>query len=688
MLSRNHRPYASGHERSPDVATFLASRSVRGDVLRAALMCGIAALVSPARVLDDGHRIEAMTASLEHRGPDDSGTVVLADEGVALGMRRLSILDLAGGKQPMWNESRSQVLVFNGEIYNFEDLRRELAGHGHQFASDHSDTEVLVHGFEQWGTGLFGRLNGMFAVAVWDRSSRRLVIARDRVGEKPLYVARLPAGYAIASEMKALLCHPGVERRLDPGGLEEFLAFDYAVAPKTILADVTKLPAGHYAIVDEGGYQETPYWIPDLRPRHVDEHAVLERLDSLLDRSVALRMVADVPLGLFLSGGLDSTTVGWYMTRHSSRVESFSIGFEDAAFDETDQALLAARHLGTDHRVETLSSAAVLDIVPQLADILDEPMGDQSILPTYLLSRFARRRVTVALGGDGGDELFMGYNAFQGFRLSAMTARLPWLLPRVAGGLARRLPRRVGNLRLRGLGWVAGFDDPVFARAATGYEQLRAYRAPRRFLAPALRAELGQPAWERAEARIEQGVDGLSDVEARAIVAYLRGYLADDVLVKVDRASMAASLEVRAPFLDAELVDYMLAVPPSLKLRRMRRKHLLRALMRDRLPSEIVERSKFGFNAPVGAWLRGPLAPLVRDALSRDRVEHGGYLDPTAVAGVVERHLAGQSDEGHVLWKLLQLELWRERWLRPPSAVPPPPSRGTAQPVASPPAPA
>jgi asparagine synthase (glutamine-hydrolysing) len=399
-------------------------------------------------------------------------------------------------------------------------------------------------------------------------------------------------------------------------------------------------------------------------------------------------MVADVPLGLFLSGGLDSTAIGWYMCRHSSRVESFSIGFEDATFDETQHARLAAAHLGTSHSVEILSPATVLDIVPRLPDILDEPMADQSILPTYLLSRFARQRVTVALGGDGGDELFMGYNAFQGFRLSALTGRLPWVTPHVAAELARRLPHRIGPLRLRGTRWVAGHADAVFARAVTGHEDLSAYREPRHLIAPSLRVGLARSVFDEPERRIEHGIPGVADIDSKAIVAFFRGYLADDVLVKVDRASMAASLEVRAPFLDAHLVDFMLGVAPSLKLRRMRRKHLLRLLMRDRLPAEIVERPKFGFNAPVGAWLRGPLAPLVRDALSPARLHGVGYLDSQAAARVVDDHLSGRCDNGSMVWKLLQLELWRERWLTQPHGALPRGSPGTGRPSGPPSVPA
>jgi asparagine synthase (glutamine-hydrolysing) len=377
-------------------------------------------------------------------------------------------------------------------------------------------------------------------------------------------------------------------------------------------------------------------------------------------------MVADVPVGLFLSGGLDSTTIGYYMRRHSDRVESFSIGFEEPRYDETEYARAAARRLGTEHHVEVLSRRNVLAIVPKLPEILDEPMADQSILPMYLLSSFTRQTVKVALGGDGGDELFMGYDAYQGFRVAGLVSALPPPLPALAAGAAHRLPRRIGSVRLRGLRWVAGHSGSVTGRVLTQQPDLSGFRTDARHVLSAdLQGLLPASVFDGTEAFLLRGLPSSASTDDKALVAYLRAYLADDILVKVDRASMAASLEVRAPFLDTELMDFLLAVPASLKLKRLRRKHLLRALMRDRLPAAIVDRRKFGFNAPVEEWIGTALAPLVREHLDPPRLAAAGIFDPRAVAGLVDAGLNGRGtgDQAHLLWKLLQFELWRQHWL-------------------------
>jgi asparagine synthase (glutamine-hydrolysing) len=396
--------------------------------------------------------IDRMTDALTHRGPDDRGTVVFGEAGTALGMRRLSILDLAGGHQPMKDEAGRHHLVFNGEIYNFAALREELVRRGHRFVTDHSDTEVLVHGFEEWGVDLFPRLNGMFAVAIWDAEKRQLTLARDRMGKKPLYVARISTGWAFGSELKALFAHPQVGREVDLVALEQYLAFDYVIGPRTMLRDVSKLPGGHVAVVDTERYEVSRFWEPTFRRagRVADERGFLEEFDTLLDAAVARRMVADVPVGLFLSGGLDSTTVGYFMRRHSDDVHSFSIGFEEKEFDESAHAQTAARSLGTRHHLEVFSQDRLQDIIFQIPDVLDEPMGDQSVLPTYLLSTFTRKGVKVALGGDGSDELLMGYNAFRPLKMAWMMDRLPLILRRGMARAARSAPATVGSRRLRG----------------------------------------------------------------------------------------------------------------------------------------------------------------------------------------------------------------------------------------------
>ena len=624
-------------------------------------MCGIVAICTTEPPDDLEGVVAAMTAALYHRGPDEDGFAISEADGIALGMRRLSILDLEGGRQPMWDEQGAHCVVFNGEIYNFAELRAELAGLGHRFVSDHSDTEVLVHGFEQWGEGLFPRLNGMFALAIWDRPRRRLILARDRTGEKPLYVAEVPGGYAVASELKALFRYPGLDRELDLTALEEYLAFDYVLGPRTMLKRVQKLPAGFYAELRHDGFRSERYWSPRFERTYAGEEALLETLDSLLSSSVSLRMVADVPIGLLLSGGLDSTTVGWFMRQHSDQVRSFSIGFEEEGYDESHYSNLAARALGTKHHLEVLSQQRALELVPRIADILDEPMGDQSILPTHLLSEVTRREVKVALGGDGSDELLMGYKAYRVLRPSYRLDALPPVARRAAAGLARRLPVRVGPVRLPGARFARTLDAPPAHRLLSFLGSLKG--DARWLLSPDVRASLPLSVWDGAGSALVDGTPHGAGPADQAVAAYLRGYLQEDILVKTDRASMACSLELRAPFLDPRLIDFLLGVPPSLKLRGRTPKYLLRRLMRSRLPSEVLDRRKVGFAPPLGAWLRNSLAPLVRDYLSPTRLAVGGIFDPVAVDGLVRAHLERRRDHGHALWLLLQFELWRERWL-------------------------
>jgi asparagine synthase (glutamine-hydrolysing) len=623
-------------------------------------MCGIVAIVSrDSRALES---IDLAVDSLTHRGPDDRGSVIIGDGGVALGMRRLSIVDLSGGAQPMWDHDRTVCVVFNGEIYNAPHLRELLRSHGHSFETDHSDTEVLVHGFKEWGVDLFPRLNGMFAVAIWDCATRTLSVARDRIGEKPLYVAQLDGGVAIASEIKALLKMPGLSRDIDVEGLEQYLAFDYALPPRTLLSAVSKLPAGHLATVVGREVRTCPYWTPSFRaiPTDRTDLSLQDELEAHLDRSVRMRLMADVPVGLFLSGGLDSTTVGYFMRRHADLVDSYSIGFEESAYDESTYSRLAAEALGTRHHEEVLSQRRALDLVPRITDLLDEPMGDPSIFPTFLLSQFTRRDVKVALGGDGSDELLLGYKAHRPLGVAAALDRMPASARRLASLAAVRVPDRVGTRPLKGV---------VFARrlgmrpTERMFAHLGAFKGDARWLlSHDVRSRLrSEPAVEAA-GYVRDGLNGLAGME-ETTAAYVRGYLQNDILVKVDRASMAASLEVRSPFLDPELVDFLIALPRQKKFRRMRGKVLLRELMRDRIPDVIIDRPKQGFGVPLGPWFRGSLAPLAKDLLSPDRLRSGGLLDPKSVNTLLSEHLSGAYDHGNRLWLLVQLELWRDRWL-------------------------
>ncbi len=622
-------------------------------------MCGIVGVVTSHRC-DLASITAAMNDTLIHRGPDDAGMEVLPDDGAAIAMRRLSILDVQGGHQPMWNRDRDHVTVFNGEIYNHAELRAELINRGYRFTSHHSDTEVIVHGFDEWGTDVFARLNGMFAIAIWSRSTQQFVLARDRMGEKPLYIARTGEGFAFASELKALFAHPRVKRSVDPHALEQYLSLGYVVAPRTMVSGISKLEAGHYALLTLESISPRRYWqLAFSSPSKQGPRELTAALDGLLDASVRARMVADVPVGVFLSGGLDSSTVAYYMRRHSDNVHSFSIGFEDPEFDESRYAELTARHLGTTHHLEVFSDATARELVPTVADILDEPMPDSSILPTYLLSRFARGSVKVALGGDGSDELLMGYRTYKALKLAWTCDRLP---QHVRGGLsllARRSPTKLGPLSRKARKLATMMDRPAPERLTMF---LSSFGGDARWLlSEQVRASLSDDIFEGIDGVLSQAVRAVHPGNA-TIAAYARGYLQEDILVKVDRASMAVSLEVRSPFLDVDLVEFLSTVPPAMKLHGMTGKYLLRKLMTDRLPVEILHRRKMGFGVPMNRWLSSSLAPLLRDYLAPARIAKAGIFDQHAVAGLLADQEVGNTQLGQQLWFLLLFEMWRDRW--------------------------
>ena len=562
----------------------------------------------------------------------------------------------------MWSEDEKVCVVFNGEIYNAEVLREELVAAGHAFRTDHSDTEVLVHGYEEWGEQLPCHLDGMFAFLIWDRRRRDFFLARDRFGEKPLYVGRTGRGWIVASEIKSLLAFPGLRRALDIDGLAEYLSFDFAVAPRTLLADVSKIgPATAGFISAEAGLRTWRYWVANPIEVPRDEPDQLVELDRLLNEAVRTRLVSDVPVGLFLSGGLDSSTVGFYMCRHAKRVVSFSIGFEEASYDETAYARLAAERLGIEHHVEKLSQQRVLDLLPSIVDILDEPLADQSVLPTYLLSLFTRRHVKVALGGDGSDEIFMGYKAY-------LLMKAAWLTPRpiaaVASSFARLMPAEAA-VKVKGAALVRDLRLSPRQRLLS---HLGAFKGDGRFvLAPGLRRRVGDPL-SNVLPSLQAGVPDGAAAHDETARAYLETYLANDILAKVDRASMAASLEVRAPFLHPGLASFGLSLPAKQRLRGMEGKYLLRRLMDGRLPAELVSRQKMGFGIPIDAWFRGDLAALARDALDPVRVRERGIFDETVVSRLLAEHSSGRRNHGRRLWSLVQLELWLQRWIDSPSS--------------------
>jgi asparagine synthase (glutamine-hydrolysing) len=629
-------------------------------------MCGIVGIVErdlnrPVAAAD----LDRMVRMLHHRGPDEEGSITLP--GVGLGMRRLAIVDLAGGQQPILNETGDVKIVANGEIYNFRALREELEAHGHRFRSRNSDIEVLVHAYEQWGEQFLPRLRGMFALAIWDGRTRTLIAARDRAGEKPLYWTETGHGLLLASEVKALLVRDEVSRELDPIALDQFLTYEYVIAPRTILKGVHKLPPAHYLKYRDGGVSVQRYWDAASVPvRDWKDDEAAEALREALRKAVASQLMADVPLGAFLSGGIDSSSVVALMSQASPQpVNSFSIGFADGTYNELPYAREIAALFSTNHRERTVTPA-LDDMFERLVVHLDEPFADTSLFPTFSVSQLAREHVKVVLSGDGGDELFGGYDAYQA---QALASKLGWmgdaLMPALAG-VAAALPPTGKKKGL--VNKVKRFSaGAATAPADLGHYRWMVYlnaRDKAQLYATGLRDSLGA-ADVYAPVRDVLGRFSQDDVLNRQLYADLSLYLADDILVKVDRMSMATSLETRAPFLDADLMELAFSMPGHLKIRNGERKWILKRAMRDVLPESILNRRKEGFSIPMKNWLRRELQPLMRDLLSRDRVARRGLFDPDAVQQLVDMHAEGRENHAHTLFPLMVFERWATEHLRP-----------------------
>jgi asparagine synthase (glutamine-hydrolysing) len=606
-------------------------------------ICGIASSTGPA----DPERLARMSATLVHRGPDSDGS--FADGPVALAARRLAIIDLETGDQPIANEDGTVHVVQNGEVYNFRELGAELERQGHRLRT-HGDTEVLVHLYEQHGLGFAERLRGMFAVALWDAPRRRLVLARDRYGIKPLYYRATQTGFEFASELRAL---PRGEIDLD--ALEAFLAFNSVPAPLTIFRDVRKLPPGHLLVWENGEARLQRFARPAPAPagelREDDEGELVEELRARLRDSVRAHLVSDVPIGVLLSGGIDSSALAALAAEESGEpLRTFSIGFEERSFDELGDARLVAERYGTRHRELVLRPDAAL-LLPALAEAFDEPFADSSALPTYLVSQLAAQDVKVALSGEGGDELFGGYYTYVADLLAARTGRAA----RLAGPFVERLPSS---------GARASFDYKAkrFVRAAH-LPPLERHHGWKEIFSADARAELtGAPSAfdpvdllrERyAETEGAEPLARLQDVD-------LGTYLVDDLLVKTDRASMAHSLEARVPFLDPVVTNLALALPARQRVRGLRKKVLLRKAVAPLVPERIVRGRKRGFSIPAAAWLRGELEPFARDTLGADTLHRQGFFRPEAVTRLLDRHVSGQEDLSRQLWSLLAFTLWYE----------------------------
>lgn len=625
-------------------------------------MCGIAGYLNLNGQPVDRQEVilERMCQSIRHRGPDDQGQLIMGP--VALGMRRLSIIDLMTGHQPIGNEDGSVWIVYNGEIYNYQELQERIVAHGHRLSTK-SDTETIVHLYEEYGVDCLRFLEGMFAFALWDHERQRLFVARDRMGEKPLHWCVSNGQFVFGSEIKALLEHPAVPRQLNSEALQKYLALEYVPAPDTIFAGIDKLPAAHYLLVEGGQIKIKDYWHPEETTIRMPERQAQSTLLDLLEESVRLRLISDVPLGIFLSGGIDSSAIAALAARNRTQpIKTFSIGFADQSFDESEHAAVMAAHLGTEHHVEIFDPGTGLQMMEELWTILDEPLADASIIPTYFLSKTARAYVTVALAGEGGDELFGGYPTYQAHRLADLWTAIPRPLrrgilePAIAG-----LPVSHDNFSFdyRAKRFVAAAEEPPVKRHLQWMGSIPISEHAR-LIRPELLALSGKEqlypeiGLRAAAGPLSHGADVVSTIMKLDI----NSYLPNDLLVKSDRASMATSLELRLPFLAYPVVEFALNLPSNLKLRGMTTKYLLRKAVAPLLPASILKRSKKGFGIPVAKWLTHEFKPLVQELLNEEFVKTQGVFLWPYINELLEEHTACRVDRRKELWTLLMFQYW------------------------------
>lgn len=621
-------------------------------------MCGITGFIGKGNIDD----LSRMTSSLKHRGPDDSG--VFFKENVGLGHTRLSIIDISfSGHQPMLDSENSIVVVFNGEIYNFKELKGALVEYN--FKSN-SDTEAIIYLYKKFGEKCFEKMNGMFAIAIYDYTKNKLILARDRMGKKPLYWCVFEGTLIFGSELKALMMHPLFRKQISLESLNKYLQYDYVPTPHSIFEGVQKLEPAYYLIYKKGELEIKKFWGADFSGRSISFGDAQIKLDSLLSSSVQSRLISDVPLGIFLSGGLDSSTIAYYAQKNShEKIKTFSIGFKEATFDESGYAREVAGYLGTEHYERILSAQDSLELIPNIADILDEPMADASIIPTYLLSRFTREKVAVALGGDGGDELFAGYPTFQADQLVDLYEKIPIALRReLIEKIIDKIPASDRNLSI-------GFRLKKFINGLGGNKDYLHQRWLGSF-GREERAELfGKEVWEILSNKNEfddldryQSEVSSDDYRNKVLYLYMRTYMMDQVLVKVDRASMANSLEVRAPFLDTSVVEFANSLPYSYKYKNFQTKYILKKLMENKLPKDIIYRAKKGFGIPLGKWLKEDIKDLCNSVLSLKNNDTISLFNFEYIDKLKSEHFSGQKDNRKLLWNLIVFFLWYEKWMK------------------------
>ncbi|MEO0254225.1 MAG: asparagine synthase (glutamine-hydrolyzing) [candidate division WOR-3 bacterium] len=614
-------------------------------------MCGICGILNKKEEKINFEILKKMNETLKRRGPDDEGFYI--EDNIGLAMRRLSIIDLEGGKQPIFNEDKSICVIFNGEIYNFVELREELIKKGHFFKTK-SDTEVIVHLYEEKGENFPEYLNGMFAIALWDKRKKKLILTRDIAGEKPLYYGDFNDFFIFASELKAILANPLIKREIDLKVLNLYFTLEYVPSPYSIIKNIKKLKPGHTLIYENEKIKIKPYF--KFEKKKIEKKDLLDYLDEIISDSVKIRLRSDVPLGIFLSGGIDSSTVTYYARKHSDLVKTFNISFKEPSFDESRFAKKVAFYLKTEHFEEAFDENKMLEILPEVFDFLDEPFADASILPTYLLSKYTRNFVKVALGGDGGDELFGGYPTYFSHKIMEIYKFLPFYLKIFFSFIGKNLPVSYSNFSLdfvvkkflEGEGFNIWKRHLVWMGAFSEEEKRKLFKD---FLYPDSFFNLE----EFVENTVSFYPKNLNDL----LKFDFKTYLSEDVLFKVDRASMAASLEVRAPFLDKRIIEFAFSIDSDKKLKYFKTKVILKKLMKDRLPPEIIKRGKKGFGIPVAKWIKGPLKGEFMDIIEKE----DEILNKKFVKKLFDEHIKGKKDNRKKLWTIYVFLKWKKNYI-------------------------
>lgn len=620
-------------------------------------MCGIAGFAGKG----DAGCLKRMIDSIRYRGPDSEGISLI--ENVGLAFARLRIIDLSDeANQPFFTPDKNYAIVFNGEIYNYLFLKEELLKTGKYSFTTSSDTEVLLYMYIEYGIKLFSRINGMFAFAIYDYRNKELLLARDRMGKKPLYYSIISGTIVFASEIKALLQHPLVKREININALNEYLTFDYVPTPDTLFQNIHKLEPSRYLIFKEGSiFKNESYWKMDFQKTSMTFVDAKEKFDALLNEAVKCRLMSDVPLGIFLSGGIDSSAVAYYAQKNSSRkIQTFSIGFDEKSYDESNYASMVSNHLGTEHRNEILTSRQCLELIPDVIGKLDEPFADPSIIPTFLLSRFTREKVTVALGGDGSDELLAGYPTFISEKFASLFHSFPHSFIKLLNAISDILPSSDKNISfdfkikqfLKGFGELRQYGHTLWLGTFTPGLKEQLFTAGAKSM---ITNGKGMECINRCLAEVPEANDF-----DKLLYSYYRTYLLDDILVKVDRASMYNSLEVRAPFLDVKVVEFLNTLPKSYKIQGFNTKRLLKELMKDKLPYSIINRPKKGFGIPLSAWLRSDLRPLCDKLLEEKLLTKQGLFNVSFIHALKKNHYSGKANNRKLLWNLMIFQQWHE----------------------------